>query len=338
MISIIVPIYNAAGTLSRCIESVQAQTYNHFELILINDGSKDESLSICRHYAEKDNRIIVLDQPNGGVASARNAGLAVARGEYLYFIDPDDYAEPDLLERMLTAQADLAVCSYRIDNLDSEGNVISTEEKHINQAIESTVELIKEDTKILFPLWNKLFCRSYVEDYNIRFLPLSFWEDACFVWEYLKYADKISCIDIPMYHYTVQKDKQSLSRPKYVPNRKRYYLALFRSQNGMCTYREITDEAILSGNYVRLCYNLTGDLIGNINRADANLTVAERVEYIESVCAEPEVKKLLDQKRWDNGIRIKEAKICLMALRNLSPDSCEKLFALIAGIKRMLKR
>lgn len=338
MISIVIPIYNAASTLSRCIESIQAQTYRHFELILINDGSKDESLSICRHYAEKDNRIIVLDQPNSGVSSARNAGLAEAKGEYLYFIDPDDYAEPDLLERMLMAQADLAVCSYRIDNLDSEGNVIFTEEKCINQAVGSTVELIKEDTKILFPLWNKLFCRSYVEDYHIRFLPLSFWEDACFIWEYLKYADKISCIDIPMYHYTVQENKQSLSRPKYVSDRKRYYLALFRSQNEMCSYRKITDEAILSGNYVRLSYNLTGDLIGNIHRADANLTMIERVEYIEAVCAEPEVKTLLNQKKWDSGIQIKEAKICLMALRNLSPNSCEKLFTMIAGIKRMLKR
>ena len=338
MVSIIVPIYNAASTLSRCIESVQAQTYNHFELILINDGSKDESLSICRYYAEKDNRIIVLDQPNGGVASARNAGLAVAKGEYLYFIDPDDYAEPDLLERMLIAQADLAVCSYRIDNLDSKGKVVSVEEKHINQTVESTEELVGGDTKILFPLWNKLFCRSYVEEHCIQFLPLSFWEDACFVWEYLKYADKISCIDIPMYHYTVREDQKSLSRPKYVPNRKRYYLALFRSQNGMCSYRGITDKAILCGNYVRLCYNLTSDLIGNINRADANLTTAERVEYIEAVCAEPEVKKLLDQKRWDSALRIKEAKFCLMALRNLSPNSCEKLFAMIAGIKKMLKR
>lgn len=338
MISIVVPIYNAAGSLPRCIESIQAQTYRNFELILINDGSKDESLLICRRYAEKDNRIIVLDQPNGGVASARNAGLAVAKGEYLYFIDPDDYAESNLLEKMIMAQADLAVCSYRIDSLDNEDNVMSSEEKHINQAIGSTIELIREDTKILFPLWNKLFCRSYIEDYHIRFLPLSFWEDACFIWEYLKYADKISCVDIPMYHYTVQENKQSLSRPKYVPDRKRYYLALFRSQNGMCSYRGITDKDILCGNYARLCYNLTGDLIGNINRADANLTVAERVKYIEAVCAEPEVKKLLDQKRWDNGIRIKEAKICLMALRNLSSDSCEKLFALIAGIKRMLKR
>lgn len=338
MVSIIVPVYNSASTLARCIESVQAQTYNQFELILINDGSKDESLSICRHYAEKDNRIIVLDQPNGGVASARNAGLAVAKGEYLYFIDPDDYAESDLLEKMIMAQADLAVCSYRIDSLNGEGNVISSEEKHINQAITSVEELIREDTKILFPLWNKLFRRSYVEKHGIRFLPLSFWEDACFIWECLKYIDEISCIDISMYHYAVQKNKQSLSRPKYVPDRKKYYLFLFRSQNEMCFYRGITDETLLSGNYVRLCYNLASDLICNIHRADAGLTVNERVEYICKVCSEPEIKELLEQKKWDDNIQIKEAKICLMALRTLSPNCCEKLFAIIADIKRILKR
>lgn len=338
MISIIVPIYNAEYTLPRCIESIQAQTYGDFELILINDGSKDNSLAVCKRYAEQDNRIAVIDQPNGGVAAARNAGLDVAKGEYLYFIDPDDYAEPELLGKMLAVQADLVICSYMIDDLDSKGNVVSTVEKHVDQSAESIEALIRGDTKLLFPLWNKLFRRAYVEEYSIRFLPLSFWEDACFIWDYLKYAEKISCIDVSMYHYTVQKDKQSLSRPKYVPDRKRYYLSLFRTQDEMCRYRGITDEALMRGNYVRLCYNMTSDLIGNIHRADSGMSAADRVEYIRSVCAEPEVNRLLEQKKWDSGINIREAKICLTVLRHFSPNVCEQIFMLIDGIRKILKR
>lgn len=338
MISIIVPIYNAENTLPRCIESMQAQTYRDFELILINDGSQDNSLTVCKHYAEKDNRIIVIDQPNGGVSTARNAGLDVAKGEYLYCIDPDDHADPELLEKMLEMQTDLVICSYLIDDLDRQGKVISTVEKKVDTKADTVEQLMHGDTKLLFPLWNKLFKRSYIETHHIRFLPLSFWEDACFIWEYLKYVEKICCIDIPLYHYTVQKDKQSLSRPKYVPDRKRYYLSLFRTQDEMCRYRGITDEVLMRGNYVRLCYNMTSDLIGNIHRDDSGMSSAERVAYIRSVCAEPEIKRLLEQNKWDSGINIREAKLCLTALRRFSAAMCEQIFNMINGVKKILKR
>lgn len=338
MISIIVPIYNAENTLPRCIESMQAQTYGDFELILVNDGSKDDSLAVCRRYEAKDNRIIVIDQPNGGVAAARNVSLDAAKGEYLYCIDPDDHAEPQLLEKMLALQADLVICSYQIDGLNSQGEVISTVEKRVDTRADTVEQLMRGDTKLLFPLWNKLFKRSYIEEHHIRFLPLSFWEDACFIWEYLKYAEKICCIDTPLYHYTVQKDKQSLSRPKYVPDRKRYYLSLFRTQDEMCRYRGITDEALMRGNYVRLCYNITSDLIGNIHRADSGMSAADRVEYIRGVCSEPEVRRLLEQNEWDSGINIREAKICLTALRHFPPNVCEQIFKLIDGIRKILKR
>ena len=98
IISIIIPIYNAEKYLSTCIESILSQGFEDFELLLINDGSKDNSLSICNDYAQRDSRIKVFDKPNGGVSSARNLGLDNATGEYVMFVDADDRLAPNALE------------------------------------------------------------------------------------------------------------------------------------------------------------------------------------------------------------------------------------------------
>ena len=93
LISIIVPVYNAEKTLRRCVRSLMGQTYRNLEIILVNDGSKDGSLGLCREFAGEDARIRVIDQPNGGVSSARNAGLDAATGKFVMFCDSDDWTE-----------------------------------------------------------------------------------------------------------------------------------------------------------------------------------------------------------------------------------------------------
>ena len=99
-ISVIVPVYKAEAYLDRCIESILAQTYTDFELILVNDGSPDNCGAICDEYAEKDPRVRVIHKENGGVSTARNAGLAAATGEFIAFVDPDDWVEVDMYEKM----------------------------------------------------------------------------------------------------------------------------------------------------------------------------------------------------------------------------------------------
>ena len=125
LISIIVPVYNVDKYLSKCIDSIISQTYNEIELILVDDGSPDNSPKICDEYARKDNRIIVIHKENGGVSSARNAGLDIAKGEYIGFIDPDDYIVSDMYECMVNAiekyNFDMVVCGY--DYIDENGNV-----------------------------------------------------------------------------------------------------------------------------------------------------------------------------------------------------------------------
>ena len=113
LVSVIVPVYNVEEYLARCVDSILAQTYSNLEVILVDDGAKDSSGSICDAYAEKDPRIRVIHKENGGLSSARNAGIDVAKGEYLEFVDSDDWIEPDGVESMLalalTHQTELVV-------------------------------------------------------------------------------------------------------------------------------------------------------------------------------------------------------------------------------------
>lgn len=115
LISIIVPIYNAKNYLDRCIQSLLKQTYQNIEILLIDDGSKDNSLEICNQYANKDERIKVIHQDNRGVSKARNCGLQIAKGDYIGFVDSDDFIEEDmyqmLLENMIHNQSDISICN-----------------------------------------------------------------------------------------------------------------------------------------------------------------------------------------------------------------------------------
>ena len=115
-ISIIVPVYNVEEYIHKCINSILAQTYKDFELILINDGSPDNSGIICDEYARADSRIKVIHQQNSGLSAARNAGLAVAKGDYIGFVDSDDWIDKSMYESMITEaqtlEADIVICDY----------------------------------------------------------------------------------------------------------------------------------------------------------------------------------------------------------------------------------
>ena len=119
-VSIIVPVYNSEKYLKKCIESIQKQTLKDMQIILINDGSTDNSLSICKEYQKRDNRIEVIDKANMGVSSARNTGIEAAIGEYIGFVDADDWIEPEMYENMYhqvkQMQADVCMCNYVVEN------------------------------------------------------------------------------------------------------------------------------------------------------------------------------------------------------------------------------
>lgn len=202
IISIIVPVYNAEKTLERCVRSLLGQTYPHIEVILVNDGSRDGSLELCRRFAEEDVRVCVVDQPNGGVSAARNAGLDAATGNFVMFCDSDDWVSPDWcrLLRQQYVPGNLTVCRYQ----RWDGGDVHPETSDV------AVEIARRQDFLHYPMWMcspciKLFDRSVIEEYSIRFSrELSMGEDFCFVLEYLcAVSGDVRFLSAPLYYYDV---------------------------------------------------------------------------------------------------------------------------------------
>ena len=196
MISIIIPVYNSSETLSQCIESVLSQKYRDFEVLLIDDGSKDDSLSICHRYADKDKRVRVFEKENGGVSSARNVGLDKAEGEWITFVDSDDYFDPLFLEDLGKEDPHLFVKSmktFRKENSTRYSVYNFTTEESLNNTRLSS--FIKENiSSFMFrgPC-AKFYSRSTIG--SLRFLEdMKVAEDACFVMNYLSKVTEITLL------------------------------------------------------------------------------------------------------------------------------------------------
>lgn len=213
-VSIIVPVYMMEKYLSRCVDSILAQTYNDFELILINDGSLDSSGKICDFYAEKDNRVKVIHKKNGGASSARNEGLDQARGEWITFADSDDYVEPMWLETFMlnSINRDLVVQGFKIvfENNDSpksqkpqltnSASLLNIEGSSISELKDLIYALSKNFA--LGYLWSKMFRKSVIDRNFIRFNPhYKIMEDEDFVLRYLLKTSNFKSQEMGYYVY-----------------------------------------------------------------------------------------------------------------------------------------
>lgn len=210
MVSIIVPIYKVEKYLPKCIESLIKQTYRDIEIILVDDGSPDGCPQICDEYAAKDSRIIVIHQKNAGVSAARNAGLDIAKGEYIGFVDPDDWVAPKMYEKMLDAirenQADMAICGY--DYYSESGTV---DEKRRYPVRETEVISQKEVMRrfsdmpptIRHVVFNKLFRNNLLLVGRFK-IGLHSSEDVFFVNEYVQKIKSAVVIHQPYYKNVVR--------------------------------------------------------------------------------------------------------------------------------------
>ena len=205
MISIIVPIFNAATTLHNCVDSILNQEYIDFELLLIDDGSSDNSGSICDEYAVKDSRVRVFHKKNGGVSSARNLGLHNAIGEWVTFCDADDYVGKGWLSaygEAMDNDADLAIQGmYHIGKTKTLSKSLSNE---IGTTIDEKKDLILRLSKqcVFGYVGVKLFRRDIIYNYDVYFDEKSaVWEDGQFIAKYLEYTNSFYCFDYIGYFY-----------------------------------------------------------------------------------------------------------------------------------------
>ena len=214
-VSIIVPVYNAERTIRRCIESILNQEYTDFELLLVDDGSLDASGAICDEYAARDSRVQVFHKANSGVSSSRNLALDHARGEYLQFLDSDDWITPDatrsLVRAMEDGPCDMVISDfYRVvgERVCQKGDI---DEDGIMTREEFAAHMMEAPADFYYGvLWNKLYRRSIVEAHHLRMDPeISWCEDFMFNLEYIRYAQLFRAIQIPIYYYV--KTKGSLA-------------------------------------------------------------------------------------------------------------------------------
>ena len=202
--SVIVPIYKVEAVLPRCIESILNQTVSDFELILADDGSPDRSGRICDEYAEKDKRIRVIHQQNGGVSKARNAGLDIAKGRFIVFIDSDDYVDPDYLEQHSKNVADLVISGFRCEgyHITNDSFKPPKAEYYADLSKEQYVELFERCQFNLSCL--KLFSASIIDKYRIRFNEsISRSEDLLFTVQYAQHCKTIRIISYIGYCYVI---------------------------------------------------------------------------------------------------------------------------------------
>lgn len=213
LVSIIVPVYKAENYLSRCVNSILKQTFSDFELILIDDGSPDNSGKICEDYAQKDKRIIVIHQENQGVSAARQKGLDNATGDYVIHADPDDWVEPDWLETLYheaeRTKADMVMCDFERVYSDK---TFYCSQKPISLKNEDILnDLISE--KIWGSCWNKLVRLECFHKYNVHFHPeMNLWEDLYVNCMLLIHDIKVAYVAKALYHYDSYINENSIVR------------------------------------------------------------------------------------------------------------------------------
>lgn len=254
MISIIVPVYNIENYLPQCIESILSQTYTDIEIILVDDGSTDKSGIICDKYASVDNRIQVIHKHNGGLVSARKAGIRSSHGEYVAYVDGDDWIEPDmyqtLYEIMITQNVEIVMCGRYEDTGDVSRPVYQglPEGRYDKQALLDEIypHMIIKDKFFdwgLFPgVWDKLFRKECVEKYQLEVNDeLTMGEDAACAYPCLLNADSIFVLHKCLYHYRQTTSSMVKKVSDYKSERRRFHLLYTTVYDSLDKYKFIFD-------------------------------------------------------------------------------------------------
>ena len=204
LISIIVPVYKVEKYLRRCIDSILAQTYQNIEVLLIDDGSPDNSGEICDEYAERDSRVRVFHKPNDGVSSARNLGLKEAKGQYIGFVDADDYIDKSmyevLLNNFLQEQADISICSYNQEDKNGVFHKHWPREDYLTITGDRQIECLISNQYYTCSCWDRLFKKELLHGFQFD-ESKKVYEDLLFLYEVAKKSSATVFTSVPLYYY-----------------------------------------------------------------------------------------------------------------------------------------
>ena len=278
-VTVVIPVFNTLEYLSRCINSIKNQTYQNIEILIINDGSTDESKRMCELIAKQDKRIKIINQDNKGLAAARNVGIEQSSGDYICFIDSDDYIENSMIETLLKniqkSNADVCECSFFIHMKNGSVKDVTCEQKGVT-IVSGKLDLINaySDATILIPAWDKIYRKSSILD--MQFDKECFKEDADYIYRLCMAGKKFALVPQPFYHY-VKRKSSSLTSDKISER-------LFTLKDwGYKAYNEVLSRGEEYRDAAeRILYNSLVHILRNFMR-DYKNGVLEQDEYKEEI-------------------------------------------------------
>lgn len=325
IISVILPIYNAEKTLKRCVHSIEKQTYSNLQIILVDDGSTDNSWKICKQLKEIDSRITIATQPNSGVSVARNKGLKIACGKWVMFIDPDDMVDANIIATLLAnvnTKRDIIACScYGIDKSEKirahffNGNRVFNVDKddlYLQLLDSGYKQTSKVFTAIGVP-WGKIYRREFLEKNNLRFNPkLRRMQDNIFNMYAFYYANSIFYLDQPLYYYHLDHIKQYSKR--HLSMLDKIFIPLVSARFECLNKLGLYNNSKIHDKYVNEASNFFIEIIKSLIVSSKNSKIFRKEvseltkkEYFKDIFGRKEIKKI-------NNRRLK-TKIILIKLK-----------------------
>ncbi|QIY84826.1 glycosyltransferase [Chryseobacterium sp. NEB161] len=296
--SVILPCYNVERFLPRAIESVLSQSYTDFELLVVIDGSPDNSCQIVESYAQKDHRIKVFEKENGGLSDARNYGLERATGQFIYFMDSDDWIEPDLLAENLkiieTENIDLVIFGYIQDDEDEQGNVLQSTSvapqiSRLTKGNEN-IALDEHHLGLMGYAWNKIYRKSFIDQYHLRFEKgISLVEDVLFNALIYRSSNVIRFNPKTYYHYINRPVVTLMKTFHYgsfeLQKKKLTAIKLFLEEWNVQNQKEVLSFIQVQG--IRYC-------IHNLFSYQNQLSTSEKLNFIRLMYNDADTVKLIE--------------------------------------------
>lgn len=303
LVSIIVPVYNAEKTIRKCLDSLVVQTYKNIEIILVNDGSSDRSEAICKEYCDQYGNVKLLSQDNFGPATARNNGIDHAEGKYVYFVDADDYVEPNIIEKMVTVaesySVEMVICNYYIEKPGSEciahqyaeksGLYVGKECDDLNR------KLINDTSAKRIPPYShiRMILKSSLENPHIRYEDgMIRSEDFHFFVRLQFKLSRIFVITEPLYHYV---EIQTSITHRYVPQ---YWESVKKIYGDLCNL--LSKDSDIKNRLDIMLIQRALIALNNASRVEENKKFSCEVEEI---IKDTEVKKAISRISWSDGIK-----------------------------------
>jgi glycosyltransferase involved in cell wall biosynthesis len=301
-LSVIMPVYKVEQYVGRAIESILCQTLKEFEFIIVDDGSPDKSGSICDDFAKKDERIRVIHKENEGAPSARNIGIDIATGKYMYFIDSDDWAEPHMLKDMYDLaeiyEAQCVITGYHIDTYYGDDECSTLKISQLDAVYLDKNKFRKEayrlfDSNLLYASWNKLYVTAYIQNNGFKF-PDTFWDDFPFNLGVIRDIERVVVSSKQYYHFLRARAESETA--KYISNmyekreeEHQWLLDLYR-------YWRIDDEnsrEFLARRYIE---RLVGCIENTINKR-CELSTKEKKSHVRRMIYGPNVDESMKAAR-----------------------------------------